>query len=181
MKLGFLPTYCTSNFAFFVFTKHLTIILFLLSNDQCQILVLVNALIFCAFQVFENELEKYEQARKKLQGFAIQIMSTGPTAPYSEQVLKDYNVINHRWEGLCKELGISFKRVEETVFSLRLLEAVLTKLNEWLKSIEGKVRKLSLQLTEPDDNTQRLLDLKVPDYSVTSFYYIYLNVNTWIS
>ena len=155
--------------------------MFQLSNDQRHMLVLVNALILCTFQVFENELEKYEQIRKRLQGFAIQIMSTGPTAPYSEQVQKCYDVINHRWEALCIELGISFKRVEEIVFSLRLLEAVLTKLNEWLKTMEGKVRKLSIQLTEPDDNTQKLLDLKVAEYNSTSSYYNYLSINTRIS
>ena len=106
-------------------------------------------------------MEKYGHARKKLQDFAIQIMSTSPTAPYSEHVQKRYNAINSRWGALCRELGVSFKKAEETLFGLQLLEAVLTKLNGWLKGVEDKVSLMSVQSTEPDENRQRLLDLKV--------------------
>jgi len=118
--------------------------------------------------VYKNEFEKYDQTRKRLEGFAIQIMSTGPAAPYSEQVKKRCQTINHRWEVLCREVGVSFRKVEETLFNLRLLEAVLMRLNEWLKTVEDRVNQLSSQLQESAKSRQKMLDLEVLSADVQS-------------
>ena len=136
-------------------------IVFSLELYVCKEVVKSLILNLLCFQVYKNEFEKYDQTRKRLEVFAIQIMSTGPTAPYSQQVQKRCRTINHRWEVLCREVGVSFRKAEETLFNLRLLEAVLTRLNEWLKTVENRVIQLSAELQESDKSRQKLLDLEV--------------------
>ena len=48
--------------------------------------------------------------------------------------------VNTRWMTLCRKLGIAFKDAEETVFLLKLLEAVLTQLNKWLYRVHQQQR-----------------------------------------
>lgn len=96
-----------------------------------------------------------------MQNLAVQIISTCPTAPFSEQVKIRYQKISERWEALCKELGINFKKVEEVLFSLQLFEAMLSRLNNWLKGVEEKAEGLSAKLNDRIEAEQRLIDLKV--------------------
>ena len=108
-----------------------------------------------------KDLEKYELAKKRLGSFVVSIVSSAPNAPYSEHVKTRLHDISRRWQSLCRDLGKSYKKVEETVFSLQLFEAMLTRLNSWLEGIEKRVHEFLLQPDEAGNERQRILDLKV--------------------
>ena len=112
-------------------------------------------------KLFMNELERYEHARKRLQGFAVHFVSACPNAPFSEHIRSRQQNINLRWEALCRELGMSYKKVEETLFSLQLFEAMLTRLNDWLGGIEGKAYQFISYGNDVESNRQLLMDIKV--------------------
>ena len=121
----------------------------------------VNIAHLCSTQIFSTELETHETQRKRLQGFAVQIVSTCPSAPFSEKVRSRQQNINCRLEELCRELGLSYQKVEETLFSLQLLEAMLKRLNIWLQGVEDKAYGFASHAVDEQNEKHRLLDIKV--------------------
>lgn len=70
--------------------------------------------------------------------------------------------LNERWEALCIQLGISFKKAEQTKYSLKLLEAQLTQLNKWMSSVERQTTEISGEVScDMDELSQQLINLQV--------------------
>ena len=70
--------------------------------------------------------------------------------------------LNERWEALCIQLGISYKKAEQTKYSLKLLEAQLTQLNKWMSSVERQINEISGELScDIEELRQQLVDLQV--------------------
>ena len=71
-------------------------------------------------------------------------------------------MLNERWEALCIQLGISYKKAEQTKYSLKLLEAQLTQLNKWMTSVERQITEFTAGLScDMDELGQQLVDLQV--------------------
>ena len=75
------------------------------------------------------------------------------------------DALNERWENLCIQLGISYKKAEQTKYSLKLLEAQLTQLNKWMSSVEQQVMEISGKLScDVDELSQQLVNLQVQEW-----------------
>ena len=80
--------------------------------------------------------------------------------------------LNERWEALCIQLGISYKKAEQTKYSLKLLEAQLTQLNKWMSSVERQITEISGHVScDIDELSQQLVDLQV---GLTTELFIYM-------
>ena len=78
------------------------------------------------------------------------------------EVMEQRDDLNERWEALCIQLGISYKKAEQTKYSLKLLEAQLMQLNKWMNNIERQLSELTTQRScDPDELRQQLVDLQV--------------------
>ena len=112
-------------------------------------------------QVYVTDLEKHEQARRLLQRYAMQVLSICPSSPFADSVRSRQQSINSRWETLCRTLGVSYKKAEETVFNLQLLEAMLTQLNKWLYDIEQNAAGFLTDSCDLEENEHYLTSAKV--------------------
>ena len=78
------------------------------------------------------------------------------------EVMEQRDDLNERWETLCIQLGISYKKAEQTKYSLKLLEAQLMQLNKWMNNIERQLGELTTQRScDLDELRQQLVDLQV--------------------
>ena len=76
--------------------------------------------------------------------------------------MEQRDALNERWEALCIQLGISYKKAEQTKYSLKLLEAQLTQLNKWMSSVERQISEISADLScDMDELNQQIVDLQV--------------------
>ena len=76
--------------------------------------------------------------------------------------MEQRDALNERWEALCTQLGISYKKAEQTKYSLKLLEAQLTQLNKWMSSVERQISEISADLScDMDELNQQIVDLQV--------------------
>ena len=92
----------------------------------------------CSVQV-KKELEEREKKRNQLNEHAFHVISGGAGTQYARSVAEVQQNVNERWETLCTQLGVTYKKAEETKYSLRLLEAQLHELNSWMSDVEEKL------------------------------------------
>lgn len=96
------------------------------------------------FQVYVADIEGHENTRSTLNESAYYVISKAGGTPYAGAVAEKQKNLNDRWRALCQQLGITYKKAEETRYGLKLLEIQLKQLNTWMAEVETKLREFSV-------------------------------------
>ena len=92
------------------------------------------------------------------------VISRGSGTPYAGAVAGQQKSLNDRWRSLCQQLGITYKKAEETRYGLKLLEIQLKQLNTWMKEVEGRVEDfLVANSCEIPEILRKVAEMKVRD------------------
>lgn len=70
---------------------------------------------------------------------AYYVISKAGGTPYAGAVAEKQKHLNDRWRALCQQLGITYKKAEETRYGLKLLEIQLKQLNTWMAEVESRL------------------------------------------
>ena len=70
---------------------------------------------------------------------AYYVISKAGGTPYAGAVAEKQKQLNDRWRALCQQLGITYKKAEETRYGLKLLEIQLKQLNTWMADVESRL------------------------------------------
>ena len=70
---------------------------------------------------------------------AYYVVSKAGGTPYAGAVAEQQKHLNDRWRTLCQQLGITYKKAEETRYGLKLLEIQLKQLNTWIAELERRL------------------------------------------
>ena len=70
---------------------------------------------------------------------AYYVISKAGGTPYAGAVAEKQKHLNDRWRALCQQLGITYKKAEETRYGLKLLEIQLKQLNTWMTEVESRL------------------------------------------
>ena len=70
---------------------------------------------------------------------AYYVISKAGGTPYAGAVAEKQKYLNDRWRALCQQLGITYKKAEETRYGLKLLEIQLKQLNTWMTELESRL------------------------------------------
>ena len=70
---------------------------------------------------------------------AYYVISKAGGTPYAGAVAEKQKHLNDRWRALCQQLGITYKKAEETRYGLKLLEIQLKQLNTWMTELESRL------------------------------------------
>ena len=99
---------------------------------------------FLSTQVYVADIEGHENTRSTLNESAYYVISKAGGTPYAGAVAEKQKNLNDRWRALCQQLGITYKKAEETRYGLKLLEIQLKQLNTWMAEVETKLREFSV-------------------------------------
>ena len=75
---------------------------------------------------------------------AYYVISKAGGTPYAGAVAEKQKHLNDRWRALCQQLGITYKKAEETRYGLKLLEIQLKQLNTWMAEVETRLMGFSV-------------------------------------
>lgn len=100
--------------------------------------------VFIFTQVYVADIEGHENTRSTLNESAYYVISKAGGTPYAGAVAEKQKHLNDRWRALCQQLGITYKKAEETRYGLKLLEIQLKQLNTWMAEVETKLREFSV-------------------------------------
>ena len=70
---------------------------------------------------------------------AYYVISKAGGTPYAGTVAEKQKHLNDCWRALCQQLGITYKKAEETRYGLKLLEIQLKQLNTWMTDLESRL------------------------------------------
>jgi archaellum component FlaC len=113
-------------------------------------------------QAYRKEIESHEPQRTSINDSTLQLIDKELGNELLRHIMEQRDALNERWEALCIQLGISYKKAEQTKYSLKLLEAQLTQLNKWMSSVERQITEISGELScDIDELSQQLVDLQV--------------------
>lgn len=91
---------------------------------------------------------------------AFHVISCGSGSPYTEHVAKKQQELNERWRALCQQLGVTYKKAEETKYELKLLEIQLKQLNAWMTQVENRLMTFTVgdtcEITEVQQKNKEL-------------------------
>ncbi|XP_068688970.1 nesprin-1-like [Montipora foliosa] len=91
------------------------------------------------FQVYVADIERHEAIRSTMNECAYYVVSKAGGTPYAGAVAEQQKHLNDRWRTLCQQLGITYKKAEETRYGLKLLEIQLKQLNTWIAELERRL------------------------------------------
>lgn len=75
---------------------------------------------------------------------AYYVISKAGGTPYAGAVAEKQKHLNDRWRALCQQLGITYKKAEETRYGLKLLEIQLKQLNTWMAEVESRLMEFTV-------------------------------------
>lgn len=90
-------------------------------------------------QVYVADIEGHEGARSSMNECAYYVISKAGGTPYGGAIAEKQKHLNDRWRALCQQLGITYKKAEETRYGLKLLEIQLKQLNTWMAELESRL------------------------------------------
>ena len=96
-------------------------------------------LYFLFVQVYVADIEGHEGTRSTMNECAYYVISKASGTPYAGAVAEKQKHLNDRWRALCQQLGITYKKAEETRYGLKLLEIQLKQLNTWMAEVESRL------------------------------------------
>lgn len=106
-------------------------------------------------------MKKYNTIRSDLKDLAITIFTYGTSCVYAKQVETKLSKINNQWKAICDKLGMTYKDAEETLFLLKVLQEMLTRLNTWLNHVHENIKKVALDSCCPDEMVQYVRNIEV--------------------
>ena len=107
-------------------------------------------------------MQKYNSIRNEMKDLAITIFSHGgTTSVYAVKVEGKLNEINNKWKALCDRLGMTYKDAEETLFLLKILQEMLTRLNKWLNFVHENIKRVELDSCCLDEMMQYIKNIEV--------------------
>ena len=106
-------------------------------------------------------MKKYNKIRSELKDLAITIFSHGTSCAYAVKVEERLNDINNKWKALCEKLGMTYKDAEETLFLLKILQEMLTRLNKWLNFVHENMKRVELDSCCLDEMMQYIKNIEV--------------------
>ena len=113
-------------------------------------------------QAYRKDIESHETQRSSLNDYTIQLIDKELGNELVRDVMEQRDELNERWEALCIQLGISYKKAEQTKYSLKLLEAQLMQLNKWMNNVEKQLKDFGAELScDHNELCQQLVDLQV--------------------
>ncbi|XP_046859809.1 nesprin-1-like isoform X2 [Xenia sp. Carnegie-2017] len=113
-------------------------------------------------KAYRKEIESHEFERSIINDSTLSLFDKEINSELLRYVTERRDALNERWENLCIQLGISYKKAEQTKYSLKLLEAQLTQLNKWMSSVEQQVIEISGKLScDVDELSQQLVNLQI--------------------
>jgi len=81
---------------------------------------------------------------------------------FTDHMTTKQQEVNERWRTLCQQLGVTYKKAEETKYGLKLLEIQLKQLNAWMAQVESKLMGYTIGDTcEITEVQQKYQELKV--------------------
>ena len=92
-----------------------------------------------SIQVYVADIEGHEGTRSTMNECAYFVISKAGGTPYAGAVAEKQKQLNDRWRALCQQLGITYKKAEETRYGLKLLEIQLKQLNTWMTEVESRL------------------------------------------
>lgn len=108
------------------------------------------------------DIESHELVRSNMNEAAYHVISRASGTPYVSMVAYKQKDINDRWRALCQQLGITYKKAEETKYGLKLLEIQLKQLNNWMAEVEGRLSTFAIQgCSELHELQKKLAAIKV--------------------
>ena len=111
------------------------------SSSPCPIFFEFQTIItvFTSIQVYVADIEGHEGTRSTMNECAYYVISKAGGTPYAGAVAEKQKHLNDRWRALCQQLGITYKKAEETRYGLKLLEIQLKQLNTWMAEVESRL------------------------------------------
>lgn len=107
-------------------------------------------------------MKKYNNIRNELKDLAVTIFGHGgTTCVYAVKVELKLNEINNKWKTLCDRLGMTYKDAEETLFLLKILQEMLTRLNKWLNFVHDNIKRVELDSCCLDEMMQYIKNIEV--------------------
>ena len=104
---------------------------------------------------------RYEKVREQLKLIAVKVISHAPACGFSEDIRCFILELDDRWQSLCEKLGLTYQRVEETLFLLKLLEEMLNLLEKWLQNVSKRVEQIKLYTCSVDSMHIYIQNLQV--------------------
>ena len=89
--------------------------------------------------MYVADIESHEATRSTMNESAYYVISKAGGTPYAGAVAEKQKHLNDRWRALCQQLGITYKKAEETRYGLKLLEIQLKQLNTWMTELESRL------------------------------------------
>ena len=89
--------------------------------------------------MYVADIESHEATRSTMNESAYYVVSKAGGTPYAGAVAEKQKHLNDRWRALCQQLGITYKKAEETRYGLKLLEIQLKQLNTWMTELESRL------------------------------------------
>lgn len=89
--------------------------------------------------MYVADIESHEATRSTMNESAYYVISKAGGTPYAGAVAEKQKHLNDRWRALCQQLGITYKKAEETRYGLKLLEIQLKQLNTWVTELESRL------------------------------------------
>ena len=99
---------------------------------------------FMSLQVYVADIEGHEGTRSTMNECAYYVISKAGGTPYAGAVAEKQKHLNDRWRALCQQLGITYKKAEETRYGLKLLEIQLKQLNTWMAEVESRLMEFTV-------------------------------------
>ena len=97
-----------------------------------------------SLQVYVADIEGHEGTRSTMNECAYYVISKAGGTPYAGAVAEKQKHLNDRWRALCQQLGITYKKAEETRYGLKLLEIQLKQLNTWMAEVESRLMEFTV-------------------------------------
>ena len=101
---------------------------------------MVNCTVTFFTQVYVADIESHEATRSTMNECAYFVISKAGGTPYAGAVAEKQKHLNDCWRALCQQLGITYKKAEETRYGLKLLEIQLKQLNTWMIEVESRLK-----------------------------------------
>ncbi|XP_028409075.1 nesprin-1-like [Dendronephthya gigantea] len=120
-------------------------------------------------KAYRKEIESHEAQRTSVNDSTLQLIDKELGNELLRHIMQQRDTLNERWEALCIQLGISYKKAEQTKYSLKLLEAQLTQLNKWMSSVERQITEISGEVScDIDELNQQLVDLQISQREINA-------------
>lgn len=113
-------------------------------------------------QVYVADIERHEATRSTMNECAYYVVGKAGGTPYAGAVAEKQKQLNDRWRTLCQQLGITYKKAEETRYGLKLLEIQLKQLNTWIAGLEGRLMDFAVvRMCVVGDLVKKVKEIKV--------------------